>query len=408
MLEIALGVGFFTFIVLALVMVILYARAKLVAAGPVRIEINDDPKKTIEVAAGGKLLDVLGEEQVFLPSACGGSGICGLCRVKVKEGGGPVLPTERSFISNKDAAAGYHLACQLAVKQDLKLEIPAEVFGTRRWEGKVATNRSVATFIKELVITLPQGDEMEFKPGSYVQIEAPPHRVKFSDFDIAERFRPAWDNNNLWKLESVVSEPVVRAYSMANYPGEEGGLRFNVRISTPPPASQGIPPGMMSSYLFSLKRGDTLSFSGPYGQFFPKETDAEMIYIGGGSGMAPLRSHIFALLMVQSSRRKISFWYGARSHMEIFYQEEFDTLQIQHPNFDWHVALSDPQPEDQWTGYTGFIHQVLFDNYLADHPAPEDCEYYLCGPPVMLRTAITMLKDLGAEEENILFDDLGG
>ena len=407
MLEIILAVTLFTLIILCLVVVILFARARLVAAGPVTIEINEDPDNRIEVIAGGTLLDTLTEEGIFLPSACGGNGICGLCQVKVLQGGGQILPTEKASFSNKQVAQGYRLACQLHLKQSLKLELPPEIFESQKWQCEVLSNTCVATFIKELVLKLPEGRSLTFKPGSYIQIEAPPHRLEYSDLDIDERYRPTWDSLDLWRLESVVDQTLRRAYSFANYCDEPGGLKFNIRIATPPPGSSDIPPGKMSSYLYSLKRGEKLVISGPYGSFFPRESEAEMIYIGGGSGMAPLRAHIFHLLKQMDSQRKISFWYGARSLCELFYQQEFDQLQQEFNNFRWHVALSDPQPEDAWQGYTGFIHQILYDHYLKAHPAPEACEYYICGPPVMRSCLIGMLKESGVDEENIFFDDFG-
>lgn len=407
MLEISLGVVVFTLIILALVGLILLVRTRLVSARPVSIDINDDPKRRLQVESGDSLLDTLAEKEIFLPTACGGTGMCSLCRVKVLAGGGQVLPTEKSILTRREIREGYRLACQLMVKQPIKLELPMNVLETSRWECRVISNDSVATFIKELVIRLPEGTTFDFKPGSYVSIEAPPHRLSYADFDIAERYRPTWDSLNLWRLESEVEEPVQRAYSLASYPGEEGDLKFNIRITLPPPGTHDIPPGRMSSYLFGLKPGDKLSVAGPYGSFFPRESEAEMIYIGGGSGMAPMRSHIFHLLRRQNSRRKISYWYGARSLCEVFYQQEFEQLQAQHENFSWHLALSEPQPEDNWQGDTGFIHQVLYDNYLKDHPSPEECEFYICGPPVMLHAVLKMLAELGVDEENIMFDDFG-
>ncbi len=408
MLEIVLGITLFTFIILSLVGVILFARSRLVTTDPIRIEINDDPDKQIQAAAGETLLSLLAEHEIFLASACGGKGVCGMCRVKVLAGGGQVLATEKGLLTKKQIAEGYRLACQLHLKRDLKLELPAEIFATAQWECEVLSNESVATFIKELVLQLPEGETLDFKPGSYLQIEAQPHRLKYADIEIAEKYRPAWDALGLWSLESVVDEPLHRAYSLANYAGEEGGLKFNVRIALAPPGSHDIPPGKMSSYLFSLRPGDKVTVSGPYGSFFPQQSDAEMVYIGGGAGMAPMRSHIFYLLKQVASPRKISFWYGARSLCEMFYREDFDQLQEEHDNFEWHVALSDPQPEDNWQGYTGFIHQILYDHYLKDHPAPEECEYYICGPPIMLSCVKKMLQELGVSDENIFYDDFGG
>lgn len=404
--EIILGVGMFTAIVLVLVAVILSARAKLVSSGNVSIDINGE--KTVEVAAGGKLLQTLAGANLFLPSACGGGGSCAQCRCIVKEGGGSMLPTEQSAFTKREANEGWRLSCQVPVKQDMKVEVPEEVFGVKQWQCTVESNPNVATFIKELTLRLPEGEDVNFRAGGYVQLEAPPHHVKFKDFEIAEEYRGDWNHFKFFDLESKVTDTVIRAYSMANYPEEKGVVKFNIRIATPPPRTQGLPPGQMSSYVFSLKPGDKITVFGPFGEFFAKDTDAEMIFIGGGAGMAPMRSHIFDQLRRLKSKRKISFWYGARSLRELFYAEEYDQLAEENDNFDWHVALSDPQPEDNWTGKTGFIHNVLLENYLKNHPAPEDCEYYMCGPPVMNAAVIKMLKDLGVEDENILLDDFGG
>ncbi|MDD9893814.1 MAG: NADH:ubiquinone reductase (Na(+)-transporting) subunit F [Gammaproteobacteria bacterium] len=407
MLEIALGVAFFTAIVLVLVMIILAAKAKLVASGPVTITINGE--KEISVPAGGKLLGALAEHQLFVSSACGGGGTCAQCKVKVHEGGGSILPTEDSHITKREAAEGDRLSCQVAVKQDMKIEVPEEVFGTKKWECTVRSNDNQATFIKELVLELPEGENVDFRAGGYIQIECPAYDIEYKTFDVEEQYRPDWDHFDIWRYRSIVKEPVIRAYSMANYPEEKGIIMLNVRIATPPPgAGPEIPPGQMSSYIFNLKPGDKVNISGPYGEFFAKETDAEMVFVGGGAGMAPMRSHIFDQLRRIKTDRKISFWYGARSLREMFYVEDFDMLQGENDNFVWHAALSDPQEEDNWEGYTGFIHQVLYDNYLKDHPAPEDVEFYMCGPPMMNAAVIKMLEDLGVERENILLDDFGG
>lgn len=404
---IVLGVVMFTVIVLALVALILVARSRLVPGGNVRITINADSEKSLEVPIGGKLLNVLAENEIYLASACGGGGTCGMCKCVITAGGGPLLPTESTHINRREAREGVRLACQVAVKEDLQLQLPPEVFDVRKWECRVKSNRCVATFIKELVLELPEGEEVNFRAGGYVQIEAPPHRVKYADFEIEEKFRDDWDRYNLWRYVSETHEEVVRAYSMANYPGEKGMIMLNVRIATPPPDKPDAPPGRISSYIFSLKPGDKVTISGPYGEFFAKETDNEMVFIGGGAGMAPMRSHIFDQLKRLKSRRTISFWYGARSLREVFYAEEFDKLAKEHDNFSWHLALSQPMPEDCWRGKCGFIHQVLFDSYLKDHPAPEDCEYYICGPPLMNEAVIHMLDSLGVEPENILYDDFG-
>lgn len=406
-LEITLGVVLFTLIVLALVFVILYAKSKLVASGNVQVLINGE--RAIETPVGAKLLGALAEADLFVSSACGGGGTCGQCRVRVLEGGGAILPTEESHINKREARRGERLSCQLTVKQDMKIKVPEEVFGVRKWECSVRSNHNVATFIKELVLELPEGENVDFRAGGYIQIECPPYTLSYRDFDIDERFREDWDHYNLWRYTSVVKEPVMRAYSMANYPDEKGIIMLNVRIASPPPgADDDIPPGQMSSYIFGLKPGDKVTISGPFGDFFAKETDAEMVFIGGGAGMAPMRSHIFDQLKRLHSKRRITFWYGARSKREMFYVEDFDQLEKDYENFSWHVALSDPKPEDHWQGYTGFIHEVLYENYLKDHPAPEDCEYYMCGPPMMNAAVIGMLEDLGVEEDNILLDDFGG
>ena len=406
MTEIILGVFFFIAIVVILVFVILAARSKLVATGNVKIDINGE--KTIEVPVGGKLLGALAEAKLFVGSACGGGGTCAQCTVKVFEGGGAILPTETGHINKRQAREGERLSCQVAVKQDMKIEIPEEVFGVKKWECTVRSNKNVATFIKELILELPEGESVDFRAGGYIQIEAPPHEVDFKNFDIDERFREDWDRHNVWQYKSKATEPVTRAYSMANYPEEKGIITLNVRIATPPPRAEGVPPGLMSSYIFNLKEGDKVTISGPFGEFFARETDNEMVFIGGGAGMAPMRSHIFDQLRRLKSKRKMTFWYGARSKREMFYVEDFDELAAENDNFEWHVALSDPLEEDNWTGYTGFIHNVLYENYLKDHPAPEDCEFYMCGPPMMNAAVIQLLQDLGVEDENIMLDDFGG
>jgi Na+-transporting NADH:ubiquinone oxidoreductase subunit F len=407
MIEIVLGTAFFTGIILVLVVVILFFRSKLVASGSVEITVNDE--RVVKAPIGSKLLGALADASLFVPSACGGGGTCGQCRVKVQSGGGVILPTERSLINKREAAEGARLSCQVVVKQPMKIQVPEEVFGVRKWTCKVRSNHNVATFIKELVMELPEGEDVPFRAGGYIQIECPAHKVNFSDFIVEERFRDDWDKYKLWDLKSEVTEPLMRAYSMASYPGEKGIVMLNVRIATPPPGAYGeVPPGKMSSFIFNLKPGDDVVISGPYGEFFAKDTDAEMVFIGGGAGMAPMRSHIFDQLLRLNSKRKISFWYGARSKREIFYAEEFDKLAAEHPNFTWHVALSDPMPEDNWTGPKGFIHQVVYDMYLKDHPAPEDCEYYMCGPPMMNSAVIHMLDEQGVDPENIMLDDFGG
>ncbi len=404
--EIILGVVMFTIIVVALVAVILSARAKLVSSGDVKILVNNE--KELVTPAGGKLLNTLSSNGLFLASACGGGGSCAQCKCIVEEGGGSMLPTEKAHFTNREEKEGWRLSCQVPVKQDMKIEVPEEVFGVKQWECTVESNPNVATFIKELTLRLPEGENVNFRAGGYVQLEAPPHHVKYSDFDIEEKFRGDWEHFGFFKLESKTTEPVIRAYSMANYPEERGVVKFNIRIATPPPRTEGLPPGKMSSYVFNLKPGDKMTVYGPFGEFFARETKNEMVFIGGGAGMAPMRSHIFDQLRRVKTDRKMTFWYGARSLRELFYKEDYDTLAAENPNFEWHVALSDPQPEDNWNGLTGFIHNVLYEQYLKDHPAPEDCEYYMCGPPMMNAAVIKMLKDLGVEDDNILLDDFGG
>ena len=407
LIEVGLGVGLFTTIILLLVFVILVARSKLVSSGTVKILVNDD--RELQVPVGVKLMQGLADKDLFIPSACGGGGTCGQCRVRVVTGGGAILPTETSFINKREAGEHYRLSCQVAVKQDMEVHVPDEVFGVRRIDCTVVSNDNVASFIKELVLALPDGEELEFRAGGYIQIECPPHDLKYSDFDIEEKFRDDWDRFKLWRYESHVKETVSRAYSMASFPLEKTVVKLNVRIATPPPGSDdSVPPGIMSSFIFNLKPGDHVTISGPYGEFFAKDTDNEMVFVGGGAGMAPMRAHIFDQLKRRHSTRKMSFWYGARSLKEVFYKEEFDQLAADNDNFQWNLAMSEPQPEDNWEGYVGFIHKVLYDEYLAEHEAPEDCEYYLCGPPMMNVAVIKMLEDLGVPRENILLDDFGG
>ena len=405
--EIFLGVAMFTIIVLALVVIILAAKAKLVSTGDIIISVNDDADKSITTHAGDKLLGALANAGVFVPSACGGGGTCGQCRVKVKSGGGDILPTELDHITKREAKEGERLACQVSVKQDMDIELPEEIFGVKKWECTVISNDNQATFIKELKLKIPDGESVPFKAGGYIQIEAPAHHVKYSDFDIEEQYRGDWEHFGFFNLESKVDEETIRAYSMANYPGEEGIILLNVRIATPPARDLTLPCGKMSSFIFNLKEGDKVTISGPFGEFFAKETENEMVFVGGGAGMAPMRSHIFDQFLRLKTKRKVSFWYGARSKREMFYEDDFDSIAAENKNFEWHVALSDPQPEDNWDGYTGFIHNVLYEHYLRDHEAPEDCEYYMCGPPVMNAAVIAMLKNLGVEDENIMLDDFG-
>ncbi len=408
MLTIIIGVIAFTLLVVGLVAVLLVAKSRLVASGEVTIIINDDPSKAIKTNAGSTLLNTLAENKIFIPSACGGKGSCGVCKVHVHEGGGTLLPTEEGHINRGEAREGCRLSCQVKVKQDMKIEVEPEVFSVQKWDCVVRSNDNVATFIKELVLELPEGEAVPFRAGGYIQIEAPPHIANYKEFDIPDKFREDWDKFNLWQFTSKVDEPVMRAYSMANYPDERGIIMLNVRIASPPPRQPDVPPGQMSSYIFNLKPGDKVTISGPYGEFFAKDTKNEMVFVGGGAGMAPMRSHIFDQFRRLKTDRKVTFWYGARSLREAFYVDHFNKIQQENPNFEWHLALSDPLPEDNWTGHTGFIHKVLYDNYLKEHPSPEDCEFYMCGPPMMNQAVINMLLDLGVERENIMLDDFGG
>ena len=406
MAEIILGVILFTIVLLTLVTAIVWVRARLLPGGELTITVNGE--KSFETPPGGKLLGCLADHGIYVASACGGGGTCALCTVKVLEGGGSILPVERNYISRREALDGKRLSCQVPVKHSMQVEVPPEVFETKRWTCKVRSNRTVALYIKELVLELPEGEEVNYQAGGYIQIEAPPHEVDYRDFEIEEPFHSEWDRADIWRYKSVVTEPVVRAYSMASYPGEEGILSFSIRVAFPPAdAPPDAPPGKMSSWIFNLKPGDNVTISGPYGDFFIKETDAEMIYIGRGAGMAPLRSHLYELLKGRQSKRKISYWYNARNMLEVFYQDEFEQLAREIPNFSYHLALSRPRPEDQWEGPTGYIANILHDQYLANHPAPEDIEYYVCGPPVMMDSVFRMLEELGVESENIAYDDFG-
>jgi Na+-transporting NADH:ubiquinone oxidoreductase subunit F len=406
MLEIFFSIVVFAGTLTAIAAVILWVIARMVPQGDVHILVNGE--REVVTPTGKKLHSALADAGIFVPSACGGGGTCGQCRVKVLKGGGDLLPTEAALITKREALEGERLACQVSVFQDMEVRVPDDVFGVKKWECTVRSNRNVATFIKELILELPPGEEMDFKAGGYVQLECPPHSLKYSDFDIDEEYREDWERYGLFELESHVKEATTRAYSMASYPEEKDIILLNVRVATPPPDKYGkVPPGIMSSYIFNLKPGDTIVASGPYGEFFARETDNEMVFIGGGAGMAPMRSHIYDQLKRLHSKRRMSFWYGARSLREAFYVEEFDELAKQHENFSWHLALSEPLPEDNWTGPVGFIHEVLYEQYLKDHPAPEDCEYYLCGPPLMIAAVTHLLEDLGVENENVLFDDFG-
>lgn len=407
MLTIVAGLGTFLILVLALVALLMVARARLVQSGMVTILVNDDPTKAMQVPSGSTLLNTLADQQIFIPSACGGKGSCGVCKVEVHSGGGALLPTETGHVKPGEARRGVRLSCQVKVKEDMSIHIEDDVFGVRRWKCRVRSNENVATFIKELVLELPEGETVPFRAGGYIQIESPAHVVRYSDFDVPAEYREDWETFGLFKLSSTTTEPVTRAYSMANYPLESDIIMLNVRIATPPPRTTGLPPGLMSSYIYGLKPGDEVTISGPYGEFFAKPTQNEMCFIGGGAGMAPMRSHIFDQFRRVHTDRKVTFWYGARSLREAFYVEDFDTIARENANFTWTLALSEPRPEDNWTGSKGFIHNVLYEEYLSKHPAPEDIEYYLCGPPMMLQACMKMLDSLGVPRENIAFDDFG-
>ena len=405
-LQIIVAVAVFTGIVVMLSALILVARTKLVETGDVQLLVNDD--REIDVSAGSKLLVALANSGLYLPAGCGGKGTCGQCRVKVLDGGGPLLPTEESMVSRNEAAQHVRLACQVSVREDIRVQIPEEVFGVRKWECKVRSTKGLSTFIKEICLELPAGEEVPFRAGGYIQVECPPFETSFSDFEIAARFKDTWDDLDLWRLRGGSAQDTTRAYSMANYPEETGIILLNIGIALPPPGSPpAVPPGVVSSYLFSRKPGDTVTIAGPYGEFFARDTDNEMVFIGGGTGMAPLRSHIFDQLKRIKTDRKISFWFGVRSKRDLFYHDEFQKLADEHPNFTYTVALSEPREDDAWDGPTGFIHQVAYDNYLGEHKTPEDCEYYMCGPPLMISAVQAMLSDLGVPEENVMFDDFG-
>jgi len=406
--SILTGVVALVAVILALVGVLMFAERRLVQSGKVKILINGDASKSPEVDAGGTLLSVLSAQGVFLPSACGGGGTCAMCKCQVLEGGGDILPTELTHITRGEAKENWRLACQVKVKQDMTIKVPDEVFSIKKWECTVRSNDNVATFIKELVVDLPPGEILHFESGGYIQIDVPAYQgIQFKDFQVADKFREDWDKYDIWQYVANNDEPCFRAYSMANHPAEGNMVMLNIRIATPPPRTEGIPPGICSSYVFDLKAGDKITISGPYGEFFIKETENEMIYIGGGAGMAPLRSHIFHLFHTLRTGRKVSYWYGARSLRELFYEDHFRAIEKEFPNFSFHVALSEPMPEDNWTGPVGFIHQVVHDNYLKDHPNADEIEYYLCGPPMMLSAVQNMLYDLGVEKEQIAFDDFG-
>ncbi|MBN1925084.1 MAG: NADH:ubiquinone reductase (Na(+)-transporting) subunit F [Prolixibacteraceae bacterium] len=405
------SIAFFLAVILLLVSILLYAKKKLTPSGSVSIDINGG-EKTLEVEPGSTLLTTMSNNGIFLPSACGGGGTCGMCKCQIIEGGGTILPTETGFFTRKEQQNNWRLGCQVKVRESLKILVPEEVMGIKKWECEVVSNHNVATFIKEFVVRLPEGETLNFKSGGYVQIDVPKYECKFSDFNIEEEYRDEWDKYRMWDLKIKNTSETYRAYSMANHPAEGNIVMLNIRIATPPWNRQknewaNVQPGICSSYIFSRKPGDKVTISGPYGEFFIQDTQSEMLYIGGGAGMAPLRSHLFHLFHTLKSGRKVSYWYGARSVREIFYEDHFRAIEKKFPNFKFTIALSDPQPEDNWTGPVGFIHQVIYDNYLKTHDAPEDIEYYMCGPGPMVNAVNKMLYDLGVEKENIYFDDFG-
>ena len=407
--QIILSISVFTALVLVLVLILNFAESQLLPQGSVTIEINNEPDKSLEIRPGSTLLSALAGQSVFLPSACGGGGTCAMCECQVLEGGGEILPTETGHISRSKAKDNWRLACQVKIKEDMKIQVPDEIFSIQKWEAKVESNKNVATFIKELVLKLPEGEDLNFKAGGYIQIDIPEyHNLAYKNFDIEKDYHPDWDKYKIWDLIANNDEPVFRAYSMANHPAEGNRVMLNVRIATPPPALwSDVPPGLASSYIFNLKKGDKVTVSGPYGEFFIKETDREMIYIGGGAGMAPMRSHLFHLFHTLKTGRKVSFWYGARSKREMFYDDQFKKIEKDFPNFTYEVALSEPMKEDNWQGHTGFIHQVLHDEYLGNHEDPTEVEYYMCGPPPMINACDNMLDSLGVEKEMIAYDSFG-
>ena len=393
----------FTGTILILVVILNYATSKLVTSGDVKILINGDEEKSVTSPAGQTLLQTLAAEKIFLPSACGGGGTCGMCTCQIDAGGGEILPTEKPHLTRSEIKDNVRLTCQVKVKSDMDIRIPDEIFNIQKWECEVVSNENVATFIKEFVVRLPEGENLDFRAGGYIQIDIPPHKLDYSEFAIEDEYRGDWDKFNMWRYHSELDETIFRAYSMANHPAEGNIVMLNVRIASPPPGMD-VPPGLASSYIFNLKPGDKVMVSGPYGEFFAKDTEREMLYVGGGAGMAPMRSHIFDLLKSKGTKRKISFWYGARSKREMFYDDEFKALAEEFPNFSYHVALSDPLEEDNWDGPVGFIHQVVADNYLTNHEAAEDIEYYMCGPPMMVDAVDNMLYNMGVEKEMIDYD----
>ena len=410
-LVVIISIVVFFVVILTLVSVLLFARSKLTPSGEVKLTINDEKEFTIQ--PGSTVLSTLSENEIYLPSACGGGGTCAMCKCQILEGGGTILPTEKDFFTRREQQELWRLGCQVKIKEDMKIRVPEEVMGIKKWECEVVSNHNVATFIKEFVVRLPEGEDMDFKPGGYIQIDVPKTEVDFRDFDVEEEFRDEWDQFKMWDLKMKNPESTYRAYSMANHPAEGNIIMLNIRIATPPwdrarGAFMNVNPGVCSSYIFSRKPGDKVTISGPYGDFFIKESDNEMVYIGGGAGMAPLRSHLFHLFHTLKSSRKASYWYGARSLREVFYEDDFRKIEKEFPNFKFNIALSEPKPEDNWSGYTGFIHQVVYENYLGKHEDPDEIEYYLCGPPMMNDAVLKMLYDLGVPDEMVDLDDFGG
>jgi Na+-transporting NADH:ubiquinone oxidoreductase subunit F len=407
------GVVVFLLVTLMLVGILLYVKKKLTAEGTVTININEG-NRVVEVEQGSTLLSTLGNNKIFLPSACGGGGTCGMCRCQVISGAGSILPTETDFFTRKEQAEHWRLACQVKVKENIEMHVHQEILGIKKWECTVVSNDNVATYIKEFVVKLPEGEILDFKSGGYIQIDVPECEVDFKNFDISEKYRPEWEKFKMFDLKMKNPEPTYRAYSMANHPAEGNIVMLNIRIATPPfdrvnGGFMKVNPGICSSYIYSLKPGDKVTVSGPYGEFFLKKNDNEMMFIGGGAGMAPMRSHLFHLFhTVKETKKNVTFWYGARSWREVFYYEQFRAIEKEFPNFKFNLALSDPQPEDKWEGPTGFIHQVIYDNYLIKHEEPEEIDYYLCGPPMMNSAVTKMLYELGVPDENVLFDDFGG
>jgi Na+-transporting NADH:ubiquinone oxidoreductase subunit F len=410
-LIVVISIVVFFIVILTLVGILLFAKSKLTPSGAVTLTINDSKK--ISVQPGSTVLTTLSENSIYLPSACGGGGTCAMCKCQVVEGGGTILPTEKDFFTRREQIEQWRLGCQVKIREDMKIRVPEEVMGIKKWECEVVSNRNVATFIKEFVVRLPEGEAMEFNSGGYIQIDVPKIEVDFKDFVVEQEYRDEWDQFKMWDLKMKNPDPTYRAYSMANHPAEGSIIMLNIRIATPPwdrskGAFMNVNPGVCSSFVFSRKPGDKVSISGPYGEFFIKDTDNEMVYIGGGAGMAPLRSHLFHLFHTEKSSRTVSYWYGARSLREVFYEEEFRKIEKEFPNFTFNIALSEPKPEDNWSGYTGFIHQIVYDNYLSKHEDPDEIEYYLCGPPMMNDAVLKMLYDLGVPDEMVDLDDFGG